>query len=278
MSNINLLANLSDYKAYATARGQTATTDTTDDGVVVDLLEKSSRDLEDWTLRQYHPTIETRLYDVPEGNQLWLDEDLLAVITLTNGDGTVITSGDYILQPANLTPKYCIELKDSSSVTWQANSSGSNKQVISLLGWWGYRKQFTQRAWALGGTLGAALNASSTSLVMTAGHSLTAGHIIKIDSEILNLSATGSTSATALARGDNGSTAAAHDNGSSVYIWKPQEEAKGIVLELANGAYQRRFGKVIGESATVTAAGVVLSPRGISQESENFIKSVQRLV
>ena len=50
------------------------------------------------TRRQFYPSIDTQLYDVPDIQtemSLWLtgDIDLLEVITLTNGDNTVIEIG-----------------------------------------------------------------------------------------------------------------------------------------------------------------------------------------
>jgi hypothetical protein len=55
-------------------------------------------------------------------------------------------------------------------------------------------------------------------------------------------------------------------------------EARNAVLEIANNAYQRRFGKSTGESATVTAAGIVLSPRDIPAMAEAFIRNMRRIV
>ena len=275
----NIYATLADYKAYSTARNQTASTDTTDDGVITDLLEKASRDLDDMTGRQFYPMVETRLFDTPGDATLWLDGDLLAITTLTNGDATVITTANYVLRPNNHTPYFAVVLKGDSSVDWEADSDNDTEQVISVLGWWGYRKQYTQRAWLSVGTLGAAITDTTTlAFTMTAGHTVVAGQILKIDSEIYNVSTVSSNTITPIVRGDNGSTAATHSNGATVYRWVPQEEARGITLELANAAYQRRFGKVTGESAQVTGAGVVLSPRGLSKESEKFIANVLRLV
>lgn len=279
MPNINLYATLAEYKAYSTARGQTATTDTTDDGVVVDLLEAASRYLDDKTGRQFYPSIEEHLFDIPGGSEIWLDGDLLSVIALTNGDSTAISSNDYNLHPANLTPKYSIELNDVSSVSWEADASGSSQQVISVNGWWGYRRQFSQRAWQSVGTLGAAIVDTTTlAFTMTGGHSVAVGQILKIDSEIYNVATVATNTITPIARGDNGSTAAIHLNGATVYKWVPQEEARNAVLEIANTAYQRRSGHAVGESATVTAAGIVLVPRDIPKMAEEFIANFRRLV
>src|SRR3990167_8242353 len=106
MANLNLYATLTDYKVFVTARGQTASTDAADDGVIVDLLEAASRYLDNQTRRQFYPTIETRLYDVPADRELWLDADLLSLTTLTNGDASVITS-NYSLLSNNNPPYFC---------------------------------------------------------------------------------------------------------------------------------------------------------------------------
>jgi hypothetical protein len=271
MANINLYATLAEYKAYRVSRGQSASTDTIDDGVIVDLLEKASRYIDEQTTRQFYPTIETHLYNIPSDSCLWLDQDLLSVITLTNGDAVAITSTDYSLLSPNVTPHYAIKLKDISSVAWSANSDGSSEQVISVAAWWGYRKQFAQRAWLSVGTLGAAITDTTTlAFTMTAGHTVVVGQILKIDNEIYNVTTVSSNTVTPIVRGDNGSTAATHLNGASVYRWVA--EAKQETIELAVSAYERRFGKATGESATITAAGVVLQPRDVPE----MVKKVHR--
>jgi hypothetical protein len=279
MPNINLYANLQDYKNYAVARNQSASTDQIDDSVIVDLLEKASRDLDDMTGRQFYPSIETETYDVPDGDELTFDRDVLQIISLSNGDGTSISASNYIFKPANFTPHYALRLREGSSVEWEADTDNNTEQVIDMVAWCGYREKYNQRAWKSVGTLGAAITDTTTlAFTMTAGHTVAAGSIVKIDNEIFNINAVAGETVTPLMRGDNGSTAATHLISAVVYKWIPQEQAKGIVLELANAAYNRRFGKVTGESAQVTAAGVVLSPRGLSAESEKFIKSFARLV
>jgi hypothetical protein len=279
MPNLNLAATLADFKAYSVARGQTASTDATDDAVIVDLLEKASRDLDDMTGRQFYPSIETDSYDIPNDRELLFDKDVLAVISLTNGDGTSIAASAYNFNPARHTPYYSLSLKEGSTVAWESDSDGNSEQVIDLVAWCGYREKFSQRGWLSVGTLGAAISDTTTlAFTMTAGHSVVPGQILKVDSEIFNVNTVSSNTVTPIARGDNGSTAATHLINAVVYRWVPQEEARGAVLELANSAYQRRFGKVVGESATVTAAGVVLSPRSLSDETERFIKYVARRV
>lgn len=279
MANINLYATLAEFKAFVTARGQTATTDIADDAVVVDLLETASRFLDSKTSRHFYPTIETRLYDFPETRDLPVKADLLEVITLTNGDSTVIPSTDYVLDTINEPPYWNLRLRSNGSTYWALDSTNGIEQIIQLYAWFGYREQYSQRAWQLAGTLGAAITDTTTlAFTMTAGHSLAVSQIVKIGTEIYNINTVATNTITPIARGDNGSTAATHLNGVSVYTWKPQEQAKNAVLEIANAAYNRRFGKNTGMNEQVTAAGIVLSPRDIPAMATEFIKTYKRIM
>ena len=128
-------ASTTEFKNYA----RIDSTDTTDDAVIGDILEAASRLIDTETRRTFYARIETRNYDVPDGNTLYIeDDDLLAITTLTNGDDTVLASTEYILMPANSYPKYAIKIKQSSDYTWESESDGDYEQVISILGSWGY--------------------------------------------------------------------------------------------------------------------------------------------
>lgn len=274
----NTYATLADYKAYVTARGQTTSTDAADDGVVTDLLNYASRYIDLETRRTYYPRIETDLFDIPFGRTLYFDDDILEVTTLTNGDSTVIASTEYITQGTK-PPYWSLSLRNNSSVSWEAAANGNTQQVISLACVKGTHDRYTQRAWQQVGTLGAAITDTTTlAFTMTAGHSIVAGNIVKIDSEIYNVSTVATNTITPIKRGDNGSTAATHLINTPVYAWQPMEGAKLSCLEIANSAYHRRFGRTTGDSATVTAAGVVLTPQDVPTTAKAFIISMRQLV
>jgi len=274
----NKYATLTDYKAYSTARGQTASTDATDDAVISNLLTQASRYLDRETKRQYFPSVETRLYDIPYDRDLILDGDLLEVTTFTNGDALTISSTNYLLK-GNRPPYWCISLRDISTVSWTTSSDGSAEQVLSLAGVWGYHNDYSARGWLQVGTLGAAITDTTTlAFTASAGHSIVVGQILKAESELYNVSTVSTNTITPVKRGDNGSTAATHSNGTAVYAWQPMDEVKQYTLEIANTAYMRRFGKNTGETATVTGAGVVLSPRDIPALAQSFINDMRRRV
>lgn len=63
---------------------------------------------------------------------LWLDKELLSISTLTNGDGTVLSSTSYWLEPRNSTKYDCIRLRSDAS--WIFNTDGE----VSIAGTWGF--------------------------------------------------------------------------------------------------------------------------------------------
>lgn len=268
---INVYCTLADYKSYVVARGQTASVDAGDDNLIQDLIVSASRYIDLQSGRRFYPTIEELFFDIPEDNHIYLDEDLLELITFSNGDDSVIT--DYVLRGSK-PPYWMLSLRKNANVSWETNTDGDTEQVIGVLGVWGKHDNYSQRAWAQVGTLGVAISDTTTAaFTASAGHSIEAGNILRIGSELYNVASAGVTTITPIKRGDNGSTAATHLINTAIYAWQPMEGAKQSTLEITNSAYKKRFGQNIGESATVTAAGVVLSPRDIPATAQAFIDS-----
>jgi len=278
MSTINAYATLSDFIHWLATRGLAGTVgvDTADDAVIESLLVAASRYADGE--RTFYPRIETRYYDLPDSVNLMLDDDLLDLTTLTNGEGTAIVASNYLCEPYNSPPYYKVKLRDTSTVNWLSSAAGSVQRVISVLGWWGYRELFSQRAWLSGGTLGAAITDTTTlAFTMTAGHSLVAGQIIKIESEIYNVASVSTNTITPIKRGDNGSTAATHANGTVVYVWQPMEDIKSAVLQIVGNMYANRSGQSSSGRITVTAAGVVIRPEDVPPMAAATINRYRRL-
>lgn len=253
-------------------------TDTADDAVIDILLENASRFLDGATSRKFYPTVENQYFDIPNDNELLFD-DLLEVITFTNGDGVAIASTEYNLEPKNLSPRYGLKLKGSSSVSWQPDSSGNSEDVLSLLGLYGYHNSYTLNGWKSAGTLGAAIADTTTlAFTMSAGHSVAVGKTYRIDNELFNIATVATNTITPLARGDNGSTAATHLINAVVYEWQPMTDAKNSVLEIASQEYRRRFGESGNSSSTFVAGGVIISSKDIPTLAQQFINTYLRIV
>lgn len=280
MATSNGYCTLADYKAYITPAGQVLEYSTADDAVLEKLIVRASRRIDDLCNRVFYPRIATLYFDVPDADDLWFGDDLLAVTTLTNGDTNTIASTEYKLLPANEYPKYALKLKQSSSYIWEEDSSGNTEQVISLLGYWGYHTD-GPNAWTLAGTLGAAwASATSLTATLTAGHTLESGggQIIKIDNEIFNTSATTGTSLTVVKRGDNGSTAATHDNASVVYVWNYMLDISQLAMEITNIMNKSRFGENVETVSIATPAGVTITPRSLPAWAREVIDRYKRRV
>jgi hypothetical protein len=111
----------------------------TDDDLVQDALEDAASYIESWTGKVFEAVTDTRYYrqDAVDWLTLYLDEDLLSVTTLKEGDEdqTTISSANYWLLPRNEGPPYRrIELKADSDYSWDWTTDGE----IEVTGTWGY--------------------------------------------------------------------------------------------------------------------------------------------
>ena len=116
-------------------------TDAVDDTVIDSMITKASRYIDLETTRTFYARTETHYFDVPRpyNRELLMDDDLLTVTTLTNGNAEVLTTSDYVLLPYNDSPKYAIKLLDVSDKIWEVNSTtNSAERAISLIGAWGW--------------------------------------------------------------------------------------------------------------------------------------------
>jgi len=278
---INGYCTLAEFREYITPPEQTINEDSADDDVIRRLIGVASRRVDDLTGRMFYPRIEEKSYDIPSDYELWFQDDLLAVITFKNGDGTSIAATEYILQPANFYPKYCLRMRDVSSTIFVGDSDESYDQVLDLNAWWGYHEHYATRAWKAVGTIAAAMADTTTlTATMTAGHSLDArgGQILKIDNEILISASVVGNVLTAQARGDNGSTAATHLILAPVYVWQPMADINELTLEIARVMYRSRYGENVDVTSTYTPAGVIVTPRSLPVWAQEVIRRYQRLV
>jgi len=115
---------------------------TTDNLLLEAAIEDAQSYIESQTNRKFEATTDTRYYsrealDRHNSTVLHLDEDLLTVTTLSNGDssGTAITSTYYWLLPRNDGPPYHqIQLTTADGYYWQWDTDC----WVSVLGTWGY--------------------------------------------------------------------------------------------------------------------------------------------
>ncbi len=131
---------MTDYTTVGAVKAYLRISGSGDDALLGELVTRASRLIDDHCGRWFSSEPQTRYYDAVgshiTGRLLFLDADLLSVTTLTNGDGTVIPSDDYILRPVNWPPYFGISLKASSNQYW--TYSDDPEGAISVAGNWGY--------------------------------------------------------------------------------------------------------------------------------------------
>lgn len=157
------------------------------------LLDAASRGVEEMTNRHFYPFTQTRYYDWPAQFGLtpirvYLNADLLSVNTLTVGGvgGTVLSTGNYYLEPVNyatdggdLQAYSRIEINLATpSVSFVAGPSPQRSIVVD--GVWGYSQRTTPA-----GTLAAAINSSVVTVTLSDSSLVGVGDLVKIDSEQL---------------------------------------------------------------------------------------------
>ncbi len=131
---------MADYCTVAQVKALLNASESGDDALLADLVTRASAMVDSYTRRRtFAERIETRYYTPGEdtsGRLLFLDDDLLSITTLTNGDGTIIAAADYVLRPANILPAWGIRLKASSGISWTCEDDPED--AISVAGEWGY--------------------------------------------------------------------------------------------------------------------------------------------
>jgi hypothetical protein len=233
---------------------------TKDDASLLAFLAWATAFIENYKARHYDPRKEVRLFDVPSTHGsmfgvyepryiapaavpvLRMDDDLLELATLTNGDGDEIT--DYFLEPANAWPKMRIRLANGD--VWRPDASGETHQVIEVDGVWGSHDRYPV-AWQTSGViLPDALAADTTTIDLTAIGTLQAGQLLRIDDEFILLAAIDAgteetvTYTLTIERGAQGTTAATHAEDAPVKIWQVQGNISQACIRVVKWRYSQK--------------------------------------
>lgn len=201
---------------YVRQHRRLQTTETGDDILLQSLINEASADFQRAVGRVCMPYYAAHTFDYQNPYMLTLrGYDLLAVTTLTNGDSATISSGNYVLRSSNLYPKWRVQIKQNASTTF--TWSATPEEAISIAGWWGYAPNYPS-FWtdtALDIPAGN-ITSSSTSFTLVSTSGLEVGMYVKVEDEIMQVTALTSTVVTHT-RAELGTTAAAHNAGVAIY-------------------------------------------------------------
>lgn len=191
----------------------------TDDPKLVRLIESVSRGFDGARVlnRQVFAEYGTRYVDGDGSRELLLDFDLLAVTGLTvdtDGDGTyetTLTEGThYRLTPRNRPNKRAIELLSAATISaWP-----EYPDAVRIVGQFGYRAMWESTGQTVQNVT--EISAGGTSLQLTASAALAVGDLLVIESEEVYVTAIPDGTHATIERAQNGTTAAAHANGTAI--------------------------------------------------------------
>ena len=260
-----------------------------DDAVIQRLIGAATDFMTQECARSFIPVRETRAVDARglhvDGACLNVGADLLEIVTLTNGDGTVITSGQYALLPRTGYPKYGIELLPSSNLIW--TDDGVDWQgAITLDGLWGYHEDYAH-AWV--NTLDSVqdtggINATTPTITVTDADGQDAryqtrfavGQLLKVESEFLKVLAVvaDATNQLTVLRGANGTTAATHAKDKPLYSYAPMRNLEQICIALVAWLYRNKGSagdqiQVLMEGTRIVSGEV---PRLIMDVLEDYLR------
>ncbi len=130
---------MADYCTVAEVKDLLNANESGSDTLLGVLVTRASALVDAFTRRTFAERTETRYYNPVEDvswRTLVLDDDLLSVTTLTNGDAVVIEASSYVTKPANFSPVWGIKLLGSSGIAWTYTDDPDD--AISVAGSWGY--------------------------------------------------------------------------------------------------------------------------------------------
>lgn len=229
------------------------------DEQVLGIIKQASRAIDRYTRRSFAPTSETRFYDYRDPQMVWLDKDLLSLTSLKYNNGAcTMASGVMWLGTGenwNYPPYDRIVL--NTGIGSQLNYSTTQQRAIEVTGLWGYHENYSG-AWVNTGTSLAASMAASDTIMQFAGAGsfgtaasdengyaprIAIGNLLRVDNEFFDATATtnSGTSAATVQPYRNGTTAASHASGTTIYKFEPEPDIEWTTKRLSTWILGQTF-------------------------------------
>jgi len=203
------------YISYNKFKNDAGVPDDSDETKIKRAIRDASRRIEEFTGRKFIPCTATRTFDFQHGYYLWLDDDLIERTSVVN-DGDTITAADILeYPPTGWTRRLEINRSSSSFFNW----TSTPQQCIQVTGKWSYCDDYEDT----GTTTAASLSASDTVVTVADGHQIEEGWCLLVESEQMFVSDVSINSVTVI-RGVNGTTAATHATGTTIYRYQPPDD------------------------------------------------------
>ena len=257
-------ADTNDFRDWI-AGSNFAGTWSTDTNVIRRILETASRRMDAYvggdSLNSFGPVTQTRTYDLGKNsylrndprsvgplmtieprdtviNQIPLGGWLASVTSVTVYDDTERSgstswtegvANDYLLVPYNSQPYFILKMNEDTTKTLEGG-----QKTLAVAGVWGWSDTSTTPT-----TLSAGVNATVTTVPVTAATDLSAGSTIRVGTEQMFVTSVSSNDLTVV-RGVHGTTAATHSSSDDVEKITFNSVAQQVCLDLAHIIYRDR--------------------------------------
>lgn len=212
--------------------------DTADDARLREALAQASAQIERAAGRRFCPRRAALPHTASGVIELLLDDDLLEVLALTNGDGQVIPLENAQLLPA-ASPASLLRLTGGAAFTW----GETRLNAITVTGIWGWHDRWDEAWRDSGDSVQGGLAAGDGALVVSDADGadaareqprFQAGQLLKIADEYLRVLAVDSaTNTLTVERGANGTEAASHPADAAIYVYQPPADVASLALRRA---------------------------------------------
>ncbi|MBN1200613.1 MAG: phage gp6-like head-tail connector protein [Anaerolineae bacterium] len=276
---MNIYATLTDVRRYLGL----SDSQTGDDDLLLRVLGAASRLIEGYTGRRFYPERAAQAYDCDNPAALSLRGDLLALHTLTNGDGSTIPASAYHLHPSGAAVVSSV-LLDRTQAAF--THDGDPIEAIEVDGTWGYHLDWPD-AWAdsQDSVQNDPLNAGAILLLVEDADGADAtgqferfavGQLIRIEDEYLHVLAINTTlNRLTVARGVNGTTATSHVQDTTIEVYQPPDDIRQACLRVASWLYKQKDAGFV--QVTGGLRGQVTVPPALPDDVEQILSPYVRV-
>lgn len=128
------------YCTLAQVKGYLGSEEVGDDALIEDLIDYSQSIIDAVTQKTFEAAADsTRYFDAVanvHGRTLWFDKPIVSITSITNGDGTTVSTSEYVKVPPNDAPYWGVTIKSDQSIYWTYDDAHEN--AITVVGKWAY--------------------------------------------------------------------------------------------------------------------------------------------
>lgn len=224
-------------------------TDGVDDARLLGALQAAAVHLERLAGRRFCPYVATLMHDITGKGELLLDDDLLALNSLTD-------TAQINLDDVRVLPGSALMLTNGRTFTYHETPV----QAVAVDGVWGWHEDW-DNAWRdSGDTVGDdPLDSTTTTITITSATGtdtahesprFQVGHLLKIGAEYLRVLAVTETALTVL-RGLQGTTATTHAIETPIFTYQPVRDVANLHIRLAAWLYKSPDSRTTGIPAAL---------------------------